>query len=697
MKLRCLLPLLVAAGCANQASITDRPCPCAEGWVCDTTTNTCVHDLPPGADAGPPPPDAGSSPPDGRPDASPSDPAVELTSRPSVLTNDSTAVFTFTVSDSRATVTCNLDGGNVGLCSSPYRTPPLPDGTHHLVVRAVSSGNHVGTAEASWTVDATNPALAIDGGPDGLIASSSATFTFTSGDATATLACKLDGGDFAPCSSPVDLTALADGEHTFTVRATDPAGNATEEHRNWIIDTGAPAVTIDGGPEGLVTSTSASFTFATSDATAALLCAFDNGGFAHCGSPVVLNGVADGPHTFTVRAIDPANNAAEDHRSWTVDATRPVVTFAPVADSIATHTPTLSFTTADQGSSVAATECSIDSGGFAPCTSPYTTAFLPDGNHQLTVRARDVAGNLGSATATFTIDTVAPAVSIAAVASPTGVSPSIAFTASDDRPFVITECQVDSDAFARCTSPFVTAPVGNGSHNVSVRATDRAGNTAVDSTSFVVSAPPYRHTIRIDGANDFFGAGLRGEVIGTTTRNSVLAYVSWDASNLYLGWETFAIGSEPDPGLGFTMYVDVDPGASAGAASAQTFGTQAATLPAGFLADYLLRWTTDGAITLAQFDGTAWLPVATTGVVTAAGSAFLELAVPLARLGNPSHFGLLGAWQSTGNGIERTFAGWFTDSFTDGDYRAANPAPIQHWLDVDLASPTPPNAPVNKR
>lgn len=42
-------------------------------------------------------------------------------------------------------------------------------------------------------------------------------------------------------------------------------------------------------------------------------------------------------------------------------------------------------------------ECSIDSGTYAPCSSPLTTADLPPGVHTIDVRAVDVAGNAGTA------------------------------------------------------------------------------------------------------------------------------------------------------------------------------------------------------------------------------------------------------------------------------------------------------------
>jgi hypothetical protein len=80
-------------------------------------------------------------------------------------------------------------------------------------------------------------------GPSGTVASSSATFTFSADRGGATFECRLNGAAFAPCTSPATASGLADGSHSFEVRAT-VAGRTdpTPAARSWTIDTTGPAV-----------------------------------------------------------------------------------------------------------------------------------------------------------------------------------------------------------------------------------------------------------------------------------------------------------------------------------------------------------------------------------------------------------------------------------------------------------------------
>jgi hypothetical protein len=68
---------------------------------------------------------------------------------------------------------------------------------------------------------------------------------FSSNDDAASFECKLDDGNFEPCTSPKEYPGLVEGSsHTFEVRAVDSAGNTdpTPASRTWIADTIAPTV-----------------------------------------------------------------------------------------------------------------------------------------------------------------------------------------------------------------------------------------------------------------------------------------------------------------------------------------------------------------------------------------------------------------------------------------------------------------------
>jgi hypothetical protein len=88
------------------------------------------------------------------------------------------------------------------------------------------------------------PQTTIDSGPAGTTNDPTPTFAFSSTEAGSDFECRLDTGAFAPCASPHTTAPLADGPHTFQVRATDPAGNTdpSPAERNFNLKTASVGV-----------------------------------------------------------------------------------------------------------------------------------------------------------------------------------------------------------------------------------------------------------------------------------------------------------------------------------------------------------------------------------------------------------------------------------------------------------------------
>ncbi len=260
-------------------------------------------------------------------------PETTIDSGPSGEVTDTSATFVFSA-DEDATFVCSLDGAEATACTSPTTHDGLALGGHTFTVTATDdAGNTDETpAQRGWSIveadpgDTTAPETTIDSGPSGEVTDTSATFVF-SADEDATFVCSLDGAEATACTSPTTHDDLALGGHTFTVTATDDAGNTDETpaQRDWTIveddpgDTTAPETTIDSGPSGEVTDTSATFVF-SADEAATFVCSLDGGAATACTSPTTHDDLAIGDHTFTVVATDTAGNTDDTPavQDWTV-------------------------------------------------------------------------------------------------------------------------------------------------------------------------------------------------------------------------------------------------------------------------------------------------------------------------------------------------------------------------------------------
>ena len=88
-------------------------------------------------------------------------------------------------------------------------------------------------------------------------------------------------------------------------------------------DSTPPDTTIDSGPSGTVTGTSADFSFSSSEAGSTFQCRLDGGAWGSCTSPKSYTSLAAGDHTFDVSASDAAGNTDQTPatRTWTIAST----------------------------------------------------------------------------------------------------------------------------------------------------------------------------------------------------------------------------------------------------------------------------------------------------------------------------------------------------------------------------------------
>ena len=146
-------------------------------------------------------------------------PDVSITGGPALLTASAGANFSFEATEGPVTFRCSVDAAAPVDCVPPYSTN-VTAGDHTFSVYAIDqAGNSGQPASYSWTMDNTPPSVTINSGPNGITSANTASFGFSSGDPSATFECKIDGLDFAACTSPKNYTGLAGGQHTFSVRA----------------------------------------------------------------------------------------------------------------------------------------------------------------------------------------------------------------------------------------------------------------------------------------------------------------------------------------------------------------------------------------------------------------------------------------------------------------------------------------------
>ena len=466
----------------------------------------------------------------------------------------------------------------------------LTDGAHTIVASQTDGFGHTGTATLIFTLDTavpaapTTPDLASmsDSGnsTDNNTNLAAATFTGTA-EAGSTVTIFSDGvaiGSGVPTSGTYTITtsALTDGTHSITAKATDTAGNTSlaSAALSVVIDTAAPAAPstpdlASASDSGNSTDNYTNISAATFTGTAeagSTVTIFSDGvavgsGVATSGTySITTSALVDGMHSITAKATDTAGNTSLTSAALSVviDTAAPTAPSTPDLASVSdsgngidnnTNVAAATFTgTAEAGSTVTIFSDGVAVGSGVATGGNYsiTTSALADGPHSITAKATDTAGNASAASAALSvvIDTAAPAAPSTpdlAAASDSGNSTdnntnvaAATFTGTAEAGSTVTifsdGVAVGSGVATGGNYSIPTSALADGPHSITAKATDTAGNASLASaalavvidtakpaetlaiTSIANSSSPTDQTIIVSGSNSALVTGDKVQI-----------------------------------------------------------------------------------------------------------------------------------------------------------------------------------------
>lgn len=403
--------------------------------------------------------------------------------------------------------------------------------------------NSANATTASFTVDRTPPTLTLDPvtSPTNVInqtlgGTSSGATTITVSTSTAAI-----GGSIpAAANWTFPVQGLVSGANIITIVATDAAGNTATQTATITLGTALPAATISGVPATFTPQQTATLNVAGTGVVAYRY-RLDGGALTPVppaenlkAVPISLAGLANGLHTVAVYGRDDAGNWQESPTvaSWTVDTVAPVPTVTPASPATPTNARTAVFTVG--GTDVVSYQYKLDStttpGSYsaeAPVSTKISLSNLTDSNYTLSVLGKDLAGNWSAVpvTAAWTVQTAAPALTLATIATPTALTDiPLSGTVTSGASVTVSNTTNNSSTTVTVTgtnwASGANLPLAPGINTIVVTATDTLGNTA--STTIQVNRFAVLPTAVVSGTPPFL-TSLQSFTM-TVGGSSVVAY-----------------------------------------------------------------------------------------------------------------------------------------------------------------------------
>jgi len=363
----------------------------------------------------------------------------------------------------------------------------------------------------------------------------------------------IDNKDYGVHESPWTLPELPDGTRTIVVRATDRAGNWAEGKVKAFVDRTPPADVSPVAEPPSWTRTPPQITFSTKDNSSGVdhyEVRVDKGRFLVSTSPFTAPELDDGEHDITVRAVDRAGNSVEGSVRIYIDRSKPDPLGVGVEPPGWTaQDQTITFWTQDGTSEIDRYEVSLDGSAFVRRESPFCLTGMKDGTHTVTVRAFDLGGNFIEGQAQAFTDR-SPPEELSVTVAPAGwtrQAPVVTFVAYDNISATLSyRAMVDNGTFSKVKSPWSPGELGDGAHIVTVRATDEAGNSVVESAPVLIdNSPPAKVVLAINNGSASTSSRHVWLTVSAEDAGSGPGQMCFSDDGLaYTRWEPFAPGRE---------------------------------------------------------------------------------------------------------------------------------------------------------
>jgi len=353
-------------------------------------------------------------------DTIPADYDFKVVKKPLAISNQSEAVFEFTISTEDLVIQTSVDNGDFREATSPFKITALDDGEHTLIFKIVDSNGM--TLEQldviSWSIDSVPPIVTIIQSNNNIINTRNITVDFIVSEAMSELEVKLNDREFVSIlfSQSVLYEELTNGQYTILVRGKDLVGNelAAENVWNFAVDTVPPDIYSSTEINSITNMNNFMIDFNVSETLSELVVKMNDQEFESILSAksLYLENLSDGDYSITVKGKDLAGNETtlDNMFVFHVDTTAPTIelTKKPLAYT-AEDNAIFTFLVDDLR---AAVNVSFDGNEIVANDNRVTLNKLAEGEHVFSIYAIDELGNSSEKEYQFSIDYSKPIIEV---------------------------------------------------------------------------------------------------------------------------------------------------------------------------------------------------------------------------------------------------------------------------------------------